>query len=87
MRLKDDSGFLTIKGKSDASGTTRFEWEKQISREEAEALLKLSEPGMISKIRYEVKAGAHIYEVDQFFEDNEGLILAEIELQSATEDF
>ena len=87
VRLKDDSGFLTIKGKSDESGTTRFEWEKQISREEAEALLKLSEPGMISKIRYEVKAGAHIYEVDEFFEDNEGLILAEIELQSATEDF
>ena len=87
VRIKDDSGFLTIKGKSDDTGTTRFEWEKEISREEAEALLKLCEPGVISKVRFLVKAGQHTFEVDEFFEENQGLLLAEIELQSATEDF
>ena len=87
VRIKDDSGFLTIKGKSDDTGTTRFEWEKEISREEAEALLKLCEPGVISKVRFLVKAGQHTFEVDEFFEENQGLFLAEIELQSATEDF
>ena len=87
VRIKDDSGFLTIKGKSDDTGTTRFEWEKEISREEAEALLKLCEPGVISKVRFLVKAGQHTFEIDEFFEDNQGLLLAEIELQSATEDF
>lgn len=87
VRIKDDTGFLTIKGKSDDTGTTRFEWEKEISREEAEALLKLCEPGVISKVRFLVKAGKHTYEVDEFFEENQGLFLAEIELQSATEDF
>ena len=87
VRIKDESGFLTIKGKSDDTGTTRFEWEKEISREEAEALLKLCEPGVISKVRFLVKAGQHTFEVDEFFEENQGLLLAEIELQSATEDF
>ena len=87
VRIKDDTGFLTIKGKSDDTGTTRFEWEKEISREEAEALLKLCEPGVISKVRFLVKAGQHTFEVDEFFEENQGLLLAEIELQSATEDF
>lgn len=87
IRIKNKTGFLTIKGKSDATGTTRFEWEKEIDKEEAEALLKLCEPGVISKIRYEVKADRHIYEVDEFFDENEGLILAEIELDSAEENF
>ena len=87
IRIKNKTGFLTIKGKSDATGTTRFEWEKKIDKEEAEALLKLCEPGVISKIRYEVKADRHIYEVDEFFDENEGLILAEIELDSVEENF
>ena len=87
VRIKDDSGFLTIKGKSDDTGTTRFEWEKEINREEAEALLKLCEPGVISKVRFLVKAEQHTFEIDEFFEENQGLLLAEIELQSATEDF
>ena len=87
IRIKNKTGFRTIKGKSDATGTTRFEWEKKIDKEEAEALLKLCEPGVISKIRYEVKADRHIYEVDEFFDENEGLILAEIELDSVEENF
>lgn len=87
IRIKKNTGYLTIKGKSDDSGTTRFEWEKEIDKVEAEALLKLCEPGVISKIRYEVKAGEHVYEVDEFFDENAGLILAEIELNTADEKF
>ncbi|RXG18055.1 CYTH domain-containing protein [Leeuwenhoekiella aestuarii] len=87
IRIKKNTGYLTIKGKSDESGTTRFEWEKEIEKEEAEALLKLCEPGVISKIRYEVKAGEHVYEVDEFFDENDGLVLAEIELNTSDEKF
>ncbi|MDP5045029.1 MAG: CYTH domain-containing protein [Leeuwenhoekiella sp.] len=87
IRIYNDKGYLTIKGKSDESGTTRFEWEKEIDLTEANALLKLCEPGAISKTRYEVKAGEHIYEVDEFYDDNQGLWLAEIELKDANEAF
>ncbi|WP_028377007.1 CYTH domain-containing protein [Leeuwenhoekiella sp. MAR_2009_132] len=87
IRIHNDKGYLTIKGKSDESGTTRFEWEKEIDLTEANALLKLCEPGAISKTRYEVKAGEHIYEVDEFYDDNQGLWLAEIELKDANEAF
>ncbi|MGO4913543.1 CYTH domain-containing protein [Leeuwenhoekiella sp. W20_SRS_FM14] len=87
IRIHNDKGYLTIKGKSDESGTTRFEWEKEIDLTEANALLKLCEPGAISKTRYEVKAGEHTYEVDEFYDDNQGLWLAEIELKDANEAF
>ena len=87
IRLRDNKGFLTVKGKSDKGGTTRFEWEKEIEETEANELLKLCEPVAISKTRYEVKAGKHTYEVDEFYEDNQGLILAEIELEDADESF
>ncbi len=87
VRIRNDSGFLTIKGKSGESGMSRFEWEKEISLEEAESLLKLCEPGIIEKMRYEVRAGNHIFEVDEFFGMNEGLLLAEVELNSEEEEF
>ena len=87
IRINGEKGFLTIKGKSNEKGTTRFEWEKEISVEEAEALLNLCEPGVIEKVRYEVKIGKHIFEVDEFFGANEGLIIAEIELESEDEFF
>ncbi|WP_229724504.1 CYTH domain-containing protein [Winogradskyella forsetii] len=87
VRLKEDSGYLTIKGKSTANGLVRFEWEKEISKNDAEHLLKLCEEGIIDKIRYEVKYGNHIFEVDEFFGANEGLIIAEIELNSEIESF
>ena len=87
IRVLNDKGYLTIKGKSDESGTTRFEWEKEIDLTEANALLKLCEPGAISKTRYEVKVGEHTYEVDEFYDDNQGLWLAEIELKDANEAF
>lgn len=87
VRIKDNTGFLTIKGKSNESGTTRFEWETEITLIEAEQLLLLCEKGIIDKIRYNIKAGKHIFEVDEFFGDNRGLIIAEIELNDEKEYF
>lgn len=87
VRIKGEKAFLTIKGKSSESGLSRFEWEKEISVGEAEDLLPLCEPGAIEKIRYEIPFGNHIFEVDEFFGNNEGLILAEIELASEEEKF
>ena len=87
VRLKGDKGFLTIKGKSTNDGLERFEWEKEIDKSEAEALLELCEKGIIYKTRYEVKSGKHTFEIDQFSEDNDGLIVAEIELNASNEKF
>lgn len=87
IRIKDGKGFLTIKGQGNKTGTTRLEWEKEIAPEDAEKLLVLCEEGRIDKIRYEIKVGKHIYEVDVFKDENEGLILAEIELESEDEAF
>ena len=87
IRIKDDTAFLTIKGKSNEVGLSRFEWEKEIDKTEAEALLKLCEPGMIDKTRFLVKAGKHIFEVDEFYGDNEGLMIAEVELARESEMF
>lgn len=87
IRIKEDLGFITVKGASSKSGLSRFEWEKEISLKEAEALLKLCEVSVIDKIRYEIQVGNHIFEVDEFFGDNSGLILAEVELNTETETF
>lgn len=87
VRIKGDKGFLTVKGKGNETGTTRFEWEKEITITEAEALLKLCEEGVINKIRYEVKVGSHIFEVDVFSGDNNGLTVAEVELTFENEAF
>ncbi|WP_282117654.1 CYTH domain-containing protein [Maribacter aquivivus] len=87
VRIKGDAGFITVKGKSNASGTSRFEWEKEITVEEADALLKLCEKGILDKYRYEISVGNHVYEVDEFFVENEGLTIAEIELNDENESF
>lgn len=87
IRLKKENGFITVKGKSSADGLSRFEWEKEISKIEAEALLNLCEQGIIDKTRFEIKVGNHTYEVDEFYGKNEGLIIAEVELNSKTETF
>ena len=87
VRIKGDKGFITVKGISNKSGTTRFEWEKEIRINEAEQLLKICESGTIDKIRYEVKKGSHVFEVDEFFGENEGLIVAEVELNDENEQF
>ena len=87
VRVKGEKGFLTIKGLGNASGVSRFEWEKEIPVGEARELLKLCEPGLIDKTRYLVKAGAHTFEVDEFYGDNEGLTVAEVELAEEGEAF
>ena len=89
VRLRGDRGYLTIKGPSHDDGLSRYEFEKEISREDAEQLLLLCEPGIIEKTRYLVKSpdGRHTFEVDVFYGDNEGLIMAEVELGAADETF
>jgi len=87
VRIKGSKGFLTIKGIGNASGASRFEWEKEISVEDANDLLKISEPGVIDKTRFNVKSGGHTFEVDEFYGENEGLTIAEVELSSEDEVF
>jgi adenylate cyclase len=87
VRIKDNEGFLTFKGMGNNSGITRFELEKVISLAEAEQLMHLSEKGIIHKIRWEIPAGKHLFEVDEFFGDNIGLVIAEIELEAEQESF
>ncbi len=87
VRKVDDLGWITIKGIGNASGTTRFEWEKEISGTEARDLLKLCEPGRIEKTRYYIRRGSHTFEVDEFQGSNQGLVIAEIELKEENESF
>lgn len=87
VRIRGDRGFLTIKGKSSENGLSRYEWEKEIPLAEALELMSLTEPGRIDKTRYLVRKGKHIFEVDEFYGENEGLILAEIELKDENEVF
>jgi len=87
VRIKGDKGFLTIKGIGSASGASRFEWEREIPAAEAELLLAICEPGVIDKVRYLVPAGDHTFEVDEFHGENEGLLVAEVELGSEDEVF
>jgi adenylate cyclase len=87
VRIKGDQGFLTIKGIGNDSGASRFEWENEIPVSEVNDLLKLCEPGVIDKTRFNVKMGAHTFEVDEFYGDNEGLTVAEVELSSEDETF
>ncbi|THF49473.1 CYTH domain-containing protein [Flavobacterium supellecticarium] len=87
VRIKGEKGFLTVKGIGNASGTTRLEWETEIPVSDAETLLPLCEKGVIDKVRYEIQKGNHTFEVDVFSGANEGLIIAEVELQSENELF
>lgn len=87
IRIANDKAFITIKGKSNSSGTTRFEWEKEIDKNEAEQLLALCEPSIIDKTRFLVKSNHHTFEIDEFYGDNQNLVVAEIELSSENETF
>ena len=87
VRIKGEKGFLTIKGKANDSGLTRFEWEQEIPFGEARELLQLCEPELIDKSRFLVKSGRHTFEVDEFHGANKGLVLAEIELACEDEPF
>ena len=87
VRIRDGRGYLTIKGPSDIGGLARYEFEKEISLDEAQHLMKLCEPGVIDKTRYLVPSGKHTFEVDEFYGENAGLIMAEVELASEDEAF
>lgn len=87
VRIRGDKGYLTLKGPSQNGGLSRFEWEKEITVAEAEALMRICEPGVIDKHRYLVPIGDHVFEVDEFHGDNDGLIMAEVELSDENEPF
>ncbi len=86
-RIKGDRGYITVKGIGNASGASRYEWEKEIPVAEVEELLKICEPGVIDKTRYLVPAGKYTFEVDEFYGKNQGLVVAEIELPSEEASF
>jgi len=87
VRIRGDRGFLTIKGPSADGGLSRYEFEKEITPDEAEQLFRLCEPGVIDKTRYLVPSGRHTFEVDEFYGDNEGLVMAEVELSAPDEPY
>lgn len=87
VRISGDKGFLTVKGASNDSGTTRFEWEIEISLAEAANLIDLCEAGILEKVRFEVPVAGHMFEVDEFLGENKGLVLAEVELKHEDERF
>ncbi len=86
IRLRDERGYLTVKGRTDEAGMSRDEWEYEIPAADARELLAHSD-GTIEKRRYMVPAGRHTFEVDEFFGANEGLTMAEVELSSPDEAF
>ena len=87
VRIRDDKSYLTIKGPSENGGLSRYEFEIEVSPEDGRQLMRLCRPGKIDKTRWLVKSGSHIVEVDEFHGDNEGLVMAEIELKSEDEVF
>ena len=87
VRVKGEKGFITVKGIGNDTGASRFEWEKEIPVEDVKELLKICEPGVIDKTRYLVDCGDHTFEVDEFYGDNEGLVVAEVELSDENEEF
>lgn len=87
VRIKGNKGFITVKGIGNDAGTSRYEWEKEIPIEDVTNLLKICEPGVIDKTRYQVKEGNHIFEIDEFYGENEGLTVAEVELNDENEVF
>jgi len=87
VRIRDEKAYLTIKGPSKTDGLARYEFEMEIPMDDAHELMHLCMPGTVIKDRYLVKSGKHTVEVDEFFGDNEGLVMAEIELESEDESY
>ena len=86
IRTRDEKGYLTIKGRTNEKGMSRSEWEYEIPVDQARELLSFSN-GTISKTRYLVPVGDHTFEVDEFYGENEGLVVAEVELESEDEEY
>ena len=85
IRIRDNEAFLTIKGPSLDGGLSRYEFEQSIPMDDAEKLMTLCDEGIIDKTRWLVKSGDHTFEVDEFHGDNDGLVVAEVELKNARE--
>ena len=84
VRVKNNRGFLTIKSAN--VGIVRKEFEYEIPVADAEEILKLCAPNVLQKVRYKVEYAGKIFEVDIFSGRHQGLILAEVELNSQTEE-
>jgi len=87
IRIKNDKAYITIKGKTNETGVSRYEFEKEILVDEAKELMLLCGDGKIDKTRYNIQVGNHIFEVDEFHGENEGLTIAEVELSSEDESY
>ena len=87
VRIRDERAYLTIKGPSENGGLSRYEFEREIPLEDGQQMMQLCEPGIIDKTRWLVKSGKHTFEVDEFFGDNEGLVVAEVELSYEDEPY
>lgn len=87
LRITDEKGLLTFKSSPAKNSFSRKEWEFEISLTEAEEMLDICLPGIIDKTRYIIPVGKHFFEVDEFNGKNEGLIIAELELTSESEEF
>jgi adenylate cyclase len=85
IRIKGDQGVLTVKGRS--QGVSRAEFEYEIPRDDAEAMLLLCNDVPIEKVRHEILVGGKLWELDVFEGANQGLVLAEIELADENEVF
>ena len=87
IRIIDKKGYITIKGNSSKDGLSRFEWEKEICKTDAEELIALCKSNIIEKTRFLIQYKNNIFEVDEFHANNTGLIIAEIELNSKNQFF
>ena len=87
IRMRDEKFYLTIKGPSLNGGLSRYEFEKEVTPDEGLSLFAICEPGIVDKKRWLVPVGTHTFEVDEFFGENEGLVIAEVELKSETETY
>ena len=85
IRIRNDRAYITIKGPSDQKGLVRYEFEQEIPLEDGQKLMELCGSGIIDKVRWLVKSGQHTFEVDEFLGENEGLVMAEVELKSVSE--
>tara|TARA_B100001057_G_C22489473_1_gene809670 strand:- start:117 stop:584 length:468 start_codon:yes stop_codon:yes gene_type:complete len=87
VRIIDEKAFITIKGISSTDGLSRFEWEKEICKKEADDIIKLCSADTIEKIRHVFEFEGNKFEIDEFQNKNNGLVIAEIELKSKNQLF
>lgn len=85
VRIKGEKAYVTIKSALEENTIKRNEWEYEIPVTDAEEMLLLCEDAVIDKTRYLINVGNHVFEVDEFYDDNEGLLIAEVELESEDE--